>query len=205
MRTELFRLLRNLIALAAISIISFFIYQYFNKDVDDQLHIDETPIHIESIKTIAEISTVSYKDEVVMDSVEYYNSSNDYYDKIMRYYDKNVKRRLTLIIHGELKYGINLTNGNYNSESNQDTIWLHLPEPILLDVIMSPSKTEVFEELGTWDDGTRKEMEMHAKSKLKENGELLKLNDKARLNTIRLFNKLIKTEKKLIIDFNYEK
>ena len=149
-------------------------YQYFFKSEDDELKIDDTPIHIESIKTIAEISTVSYKDEVVMDSIEFYKQQNSVYDprEWIRMYDRNVKRRLTLIIRGEVKYGINLTDGSYSAASNEDSIWLKLPTPKILDIIVTPSKTEVFQEKGDWSDNARTSMEMQAKMKLKESAKL---------------------------------
>ena len=75
MNRELIRLIKNILVITAITVIGFFVYQYFIKSDDTQLKIDKTPIHIKSIKTIAEISTVSYKDEVVIDSVEVYEEN----------------------------------------------------------------------------------------------------------------------------------
>ncbi|HIP32878.1 MAG TPA: DUF4230 domain-containing protein [Crocinitomicaceae bacterium] len=207
MRRDLIRLLKNLVALGVIAIIGFFIYQYFFNSENDELKIEDTPIHIESIKTIAEISTVSYKDEVVIDTVELYKKQNSIYDprEWMRYYDRNIKRRLTLIVKGEVKIGVNLTNGNYSVNSNADTIWLHLPEPKILDVLVAPSKTEIFQEKGTWKDSDRKQLEMKAKLKLKNNAIKLRLIEKSRKSVVYLFSSLIQSEKKLIIDFSYEK
>ncbi len=207
MRRDVIRLLKNLVALGIIAIIGFFIYQYYFNSKKDELKIEDTPIHIESIKTIAEISTVSYKDEVVVDTVELYKRRSSIYDprEWMRYYDRNIKRRLTLIVKGEVKIGLNLTNGNYSINSNSDTIWLHLPEPKILDVLVAPSKTEIFQEKGTWKDQDRKQLEMKAKLKLKNNAIKLKLIEKSRKSVSYLFSSLIQSEKKLIIDFSYGK
>lgn len=208
MNRELIRLIKNIIVIAAIAIFGFIIYQYFFKSDDNEIKIDETPIHIESIKTIAEISTISYKDEVVIDSVEFYKEhSQSLYDprEWLRMYDRNVKRRLTLIIRGEVKYGVDLTSGKYSVESNADTIWMHLPEPKILDVLIVPSKTEIFQEKGKWKDRARKKMEMRAKMKLKENAEKLKLQEKARKNTRRLFKTLVQSNKTILIQFDYER
>ncbi|MBL1279724.1 MAG: DUF4230 domain-containing protein [Fluviicola sp.] len=207
MKSELFRLAKNLLALGVIAALGFAGYQYFFSENEEGQKIDDTPIHIESIKTIAEISTVSYKDEVVMDSTEFHKQRNSLYDprEWMRMYDRNIKRRLTLIVKGEVKYGVDLTNGKYSVESDSKTIWLRLPEPKIIDVLVMPSKTEVFIEKGTWSDQARTSMEMQAKLKLKENAKLLKLDEKARENAQRLFEKLIISDKKIIISFDYEK
>ena len=206
MQKDLFRLVINLIVLTIIIVVGFLVYNHYFKEDSGKI-IDDTPIHIESIKIIAEISTVSYKDEVVVDTVEFYQKQKSIYDprEWMRYYDRNIKRRLTLIIRGEVKYGVDLTGDKYDVQSNEDTIWLHLPEPKILDVIITPSKTEVFQEKGNWNDSDRRNLETSAKMALIKNAEMLKLQEKSRINSLRLFKALMQTKKKLIIDFNHEK
>lgn len=206
MTSELLRLLKNLIAVSIIAIIGYMTYNYFFGSDKDELTIDQTPIHIESIKTIAEIATVSYKDEVVMDSIEFYRSKKSIYDprEWMRIYDRNVKRRLTLIVKGEVKYGIDITDNNYELRSNEDSTWLKLPSPKILDIIISPNRTEIFQETGKWQDTERKRLEVLAKIELKENAENLHLREKAKLNLERLFKTLLDPDKEIIITFNYD-
>ena len=73
---DLKKLVINILILSFIALIGYLVYLFFIKDNEsDSLIIDETPMHIESIRTIAEISTVSFKDEVVMDSIEFFDSS----------------------------------------------------------------------------------------------------------------------------------
>ena len=198
------RLLKNLLALTIVVLAVFLVFRYlFNSD-ENELEIDDTPIRIESVRTIAEISVVSYSDEVVMDTVERYQGESSLFDPRdwVKWYNDSIQRRLTLIVKGEIKYGLDLSEGNYKVDSNIDTIWLSLPNPKILDVIISPSKTEVFHERGKWDDSVRQRLEMHAKDELRKNAETLKLEDKARENSIRLFKKLISSQKKLIIQFD---
>lgn len=167
------------------------------------LKIDDTPLQIHSIRTIAEISTVSYKDEVVMDSLELDQTDYSLYDprKYMDLYNRGVKRRLTLIITGEVRYGVDLTRHKYKLTSNADTVHLILPEPELLDVIIVPSKTEVYLEKGYWSDKERRGLETRAKEKFRKNAEQLKLNEKARENVERMFRKLIGHDRTLRIEF----
>lgn len=205
MSKDLKRLLKSLIAITIIVLIGFLIYHFFFQSNNDQLEIEETPIHIESIRTIAEISTVSYKDEVVFDTVEYYKGSTNIFDPRdwERLYNDNIKRRLTLIIKGEIKYGVKLTDGNFTIKSAVDTIRLNLPNPELLDVIITPSKTEVFHEKGKWSDRARRQLETQARDLLQANAEELKLEERAKENAERMFHKLINTDKHLIIEFDH--
>lgn len=198
------RLMKNIVGLAILAAVAFsaiFVYRSYS---DDELKIDDTPVHIEAIRTIAEISTVSFKDEVVVDTVEFYNESFDImnpFDWKEYLYDRNVKRRLTMIFRGEVKYGLNLSDSNFDIDHTKDTLFIQLPKPELLDVIITPSKTEVFQEQGQWSDGERKQLESKAKYLFRKNAEELKLTEKAQENALTLIEKLIITDKQLVISF----
>ncbi len=207
MKNEYVRLLKNIFVMGCLVFLVMLVYNYFAPADDTELKIADTPIHIESIKTIAEISTVSYKDEVVIDTVEYYGEFTSVLDpdEWMRVINRGIKRRLTIIVQGEVKYGIDLTSKNYSVTSNKDSIWVTLPEPKILDVIVTPSKTEIFQEQGNWSDHTRRKLEAKAKYRIQKNAEAISLKKKAQDNTIRLFKKLIRTDRALIIRFNHAK
>ena len=197
------RLLVNIAVIVVIGVAGFFLYTFFFSGEDDEITIEDTPIQIESIRTIAEISTVSYLDEVVMDTLETYDTDRSHFDprKWMEWYEHGIKRRLTLIIKGEVKYGFDLTDDNYGLTSDETTITLTLPSPKVIDVIVSPSQTEVFEEKGKWPENTRRNMEVRAKKQIEDAAQNLRLEEKAKNNAERLFEKLIQTEKILIIEF----
>lgn len=205
---DLVRLLKNLVVLLIIGGVIYFIYAYFFKESEEEyLKIDDTPIHVESIRSIAEISTVNYKDEVVMDSVIRHKGdatwswldSRQMYDK---YLNSNIKRRLTLIVRGEIRFGFDLSESNFEATQNEDSIFINLPKPKVLDVVVSPSKTEVFQEQGKWTDRERKTMEVKAKAKLVKNAKSLNLNSKTEKNMRRLMKQMIRTDKKVIISFD---
>lgn len=201
------RLLKNLIGLGLIAGVIVVVYLLFFAGDSDELTIDETPIHIESIKTIAEIATVSYKDEIVIDSVEYYKGENNYLDPFEwpemydRAFNRNVKKRLTLIFKGEVVYGLNLTDKNYSIKQNNDSLWISLPTPKITDIVITPKSTEVFQEQGSWSDGARKALEEKAKLKLRKNASNLKLAEKAMENAELLMQKLIISNKNVIVKF----
>lgn len=199
--SEFIRLLKNLLVVAVIAIAGYLIYQYFSGSDEDDLQIEDTGMRIEAIKTIAEISTIIYTDEVVMDTLEHYGKSPGVFEQPFAAYYRNIKRRLTLIVHGNVRYGLDLTSGNYFIQNNQDSIWITLPKAEILDIEVTPSKTEIFEEIGTWPDGTRRRLEMKAKLALKRNSQALKLEEKAQQNAEKIFRKMVPTDKKLIIKF----
>ena len=203
MNKETKRLLINITVLVGLVLAVVLAYFYFFTEEEDKLKIEETGIQIESVRTIAEISTVSYRDEVVMDTVEMSDTDYGIYDprKWKEWYDHDIKRRLTLIIKGEVKYGFDLTDENYSLTSDETTITLSLPSPKIIDVIVSPSQTEVFEEKGKWDEKVRRNMEIRAKKQIENSAKNLRLEDKAKNNAERLFEKLIQTDKILIIEF----
>jgi hypothetical protein len=184
------------------------IYPYFfGEDVDDQLLITKTPIQIESIRTIAEISTVSYKDEIVVDSIEWYKQKlkeiNGYDPRNWStMYNRGIKRRLTLIVRGEVHYGLDLSKGNFEiDQSSLDTLLIKLPKAKILDVNITPKQTEVFQEQGKWRDHERRILEGKAKKLLIKNSKKLELDVKAEKQALQLFKKMIKTDKKVIITF----
>lgn len=191
------RLLKNLAILLLIGGAVYLVYHFFFKESPEEvLKIDQTPIHIESIRTIAEISTVNYKDEVVIDSVIRHKGNSTWtwldsrkmYDK---YLNSNIKRRLTLIVRGEVRFGVDLTDANYQIRQTEDSIFVQLPKPKVLDVVVSPSKTEIFQEQGKWTDRERKMMETKAKAKLVANAKSMNLDDKTEKNMRRLMKQMI--------------
>lgn len=202
------RLIRNIVAAAIILSALVVGYTFISDFISPPLKIDETPIQIESIESIAEISTVSYKGEVVVDSVEFYNKSfdwtsmNDWWNVKDRLDHPDVKRRLTLIVKGEVKYGFDLKKDPYDIRQNQDTLWVSLPHAKLIDLEISPSKTEVFQEQGSWTDSERKFMEYKAIEKLKRNTSFLNLEESAEESAKELFKKMILPNKTVIVEFN---
>ena len=208
-----FRLIKNILILAVLVFVAYLVYNFFVGDnKEDDWEIEDTPLHIETIKTIAEISTVSYRDEVVVDTVEFYKDINEQIvGNTVKLIDvdqwkygiksSNTKRRLTLIVKGEVRYGLNLTGNNYKLEQNKDTIWLTLPKPEILDVIVTPSSTEIFLEHGEWADYERKKLERKAGNPLRVNYKKLNLEKKTQENVCRLFENMIPGDKKIIFNF----
>ncbi len=204
------RFLKNLVALLFIGFMGFLFFRACEDRPSPQaLTLEETPLHIESVKKIAEVATISYKDEVVVDTVEYYATSDQVFlgslEKMSRLDFENatrnfhVKRRLTLLVKGEAKIGFDLTDNNYRIAQNNDTIWINFPKAKLLDVSLNPSQTEVFQEDGKWHDYTRKQLLNKAKLKIEKDVAFANLFLKAETSMSVLISKLIRDKRKVLI------
>ncbi len=207
------RFIKNILFLLLVGIGIFAIYRYFWGGDEKGYAIDDTPLHVEMVRSIAEISTISYKDEVVEDSIEYYDGTGEQVSgNLLKIADldfwkygvraSNIKRRLTLIIKGEVRYGFDFTKKPIDIQHNADTIWLNLPKPKILDVLVVPSATEVFQENGDWHDGARRSMEKKAIEQLKTNADALDLNKKATKQMEKLLRNIVPKERVLLIYFN---
>lgn len=205
--SEYIKLVKNIGVLLLIGIGVSFIIGYFWSDDEDYGKIADTPIRIEKIRKIAEVATVSYSDEIVVDSIEFYDEMDemsdwfDAYEITQRIVQRNVKRRLTLIVKGEVKYGFDLKSERFETKRRNDTLAIYLPEPSMLDVILTPSGTEVYQEQGSWKDRERQKLEMKAKLKLIENSSGLDLDNKSKEAARKLFKRLLHDEKHLEIHF----
>lgn len=203
------RLIQNIIILLLIGAACFGVYTYFFSSDEDEFQLEDTPLHIEMIRTIAEISTVAYNDEVVVDTVEFFEKSVDasYYNPYEWYkmYSRNIKRRLTLIVKGEVRIGFNLTDHPLDIKHRNDTIFIHAPPSEVIDVLMSPQNTEVFQEQGTWSDYARRKLESKGRDRLQENALRFDLFKKANENFKNLLLELTPKDKTVIVEFNADK
>lgn len=204
---EVVRLIKNLAILAVLGFLGYLVWNFFAGKEEKPLTIDKTPMQIESIRSIAEIATVSYQDEIVVDSVEYYDGSfnvmkpGDWSKAYNKVVNRNIKRRLTMIIGGEVRYGVDLTNNEPKIEHRNDSVWIQLPKVKAVDIIVAPSKNEVFQEIGTWKDWERRKMEGKAKRKLLKNAKNFELPQKAKNNIESLFRQIIPKEKVVFVEF----
>ncbi|MFA7274792.1 MAG: DUF4230 domain-containing protein [Crocinitomicaceae bacterium] len=209
MRSKI-RLLKNLVVLAVIYLAGFYIFRACKGTSNDpDFVLEDTPLHIESVRRIAEVATMSFQDEVVADTVEYFKGSEDKWignlkklsDLEIKHFIRysNVKRRLTLIVKGEAKVGFELTDKNYRIAQNVDTIWFHFPKAKLLDVNVNPLHTEVFQESGIWNDVARQKLMNKAKTRIVKDVNKAELTQKAEKSMSDLILQLVSDERKILI------
>jgi hypothetical protein len=132
--------------------------------------IDETPIMIKEIKSIAQLITVAAYDEVAVDSVirdresklkKFFNPFSPY--PILPVTDK----RIVLIGRGKVLAGTDLQNlKEDNIKIQKDTVTLFLNHATILDAIINPSDFETFDEQGKWSDEAVRAVKLKARQKM---------------------------------------
>lgn len=156
----------------------------------NELQLEDTPLSIDRIEAIAQLATLSYRQEFVLDSTEHYKNVSDQMkgelDKIFKQGDlkntvknHNIDRRLTLISTVSAAIGIDLTKIEQDPRGG-DTVIIRSPHPGILQIGIDYRETEIFIEIGKWSDTERKKIELKALTKAKQILSDKKLIDQSR-------------------------
>ena len=131
--------------------------------------IDNTPILITEIKSMAQLMTITVYDEVVLDSVKY--AQPGLIGKILSYASPlpvhGNYSELVLIAKGKVIAGTNLqelTEKDFTVV--EDSVSVTVPSATILDIITNPSDIETFSETGTWTPNEITIVKLQAKKKL---------------------------------------
>lgn len=210
---EIRTLIIRLVLVGLIAFGGYWVYQLFFKDKsEDEIVLEDTPLKVEQIRSILELNTLKFQDEAVVDTVEYYKSESEFYwgtlDKLTDpdqfkhgLHPSGVKRRLTLIVRGELLYGVDLKRKDFQFIPKDDTLIIVIPQPELLSVSLNPKGTEVYLENGEWKDYERAGLQRKARNKMIASGNRLKLPERAKAPLEKALRALVRTDKTLIIQF----
>jgi|GEM_PF-880365 len=210
---EIRTLIVRLALVAALVLGGFLAYKAWKGfSADKGFVIDDTPLHVEQIREIVELNTVKFRDEVVVDTVEYYKSpSEQIIGNISKLKDpkqikhgitgSNIERRLTVIMKGELLYGVDLKTRELIVIPKEDKLIIKIPRPGLLSISLTPENTEVFVENGLWKDYERQALQRKARKKMIASGERLGLKEKAKAPLEKLLKQLIVTDKQIVIEY----
>lgn len=177
-----------------------------------RFEIEDSPMRVELIRNIAHLATISYEDEVVIDSVEYYRNAGE---QLAGNFEKltdpdnfkhglkasNVKRRLTLIVKGKIHYGFDLKDKTFQFRESDSLIEIQLPQPKILEVISTPSTTRIFQENGKWQDYEINLLKKRSRNKIIARFLELKLEDQAKNNLKRIILSLMPKGKKVKVNF----
>lgn len=211
-KTELVRLVINMSIIAGLVVLALFLIRRCTSDEDGEWELENHPLRVENIRKIAELSTVSYSDEVVSDSIEYYDDmSEQFTGNISKLSDLEnwkyvvrgsaVKRRLTLIVGGEVRYGFDLKDTTFHVTYSGDTVFVQAAAPKILDVIVVPSKTSIFQEHGEWHDNARVRLQQKARLILAARSAKMGLEEKSKQQLESLLKKLLSNKRKLIVTY----
>ena len=115
------------------------------------LTIDDTPVIVSKIRSLGELTTACYYDEMVLTRTKQNAFSSTPLGSLAEGLGKDVDDHLVLIAKGTVRAGLDLMDMTEEDiRFVGDTAWIRLPAPQYLDVIVNPSDFEVFAETGKW-------------------------------------------------------
>ena len=116
------------------------------------LRIDDTPVLVDKIRTLGELTTVVYYDEfVIQGSKQNFFSTTPLGALARDSFGKDVDDHLVIVAKGTVRAGIDfLEMSGDDIRFVKDTVFIQLPEAQYLDIIINPSDFEVFAESGSW-------------------------------------------------------
>jgi hypothetical protein len=116
------------------------------------LTIDDTPVIVTKIRSLGELTTACYYDEIVLTDTKPNSFSSSTLGSIARdNFGRDVDDHLVIIAKGTVRAGIDLAEmTDERLRFSGDTVFVRLPAPQYLDVIVNPSDFEVFAESGKW-------------------------------------------------------
>ena len=132
--------------------------------------IDDTPILIKDIRSLGQVITATYYDEVVVDSL------------IKRQFPQFplTDDHLVIIARGKVLAGIDLKQLADSSVTvTKDTVRIQLPQTRIIDVIINPADYETFQEKGKWSPEAVTAVKLKAKDKIAANAFNKKIIEKA--------------------------
>ena len=115
------------------------------------LTIDDTPVIITKIRSLGELTTACYYDEMVLSQSKENAFSSSALGSLAEGLGKDVDDHLVIIAKGTVRAGLDLMDMTEEDiRFVGDTAYIRLPAPQYLDVIVNPSDFEVFAETGRW-------------------------------------------------------
>ena len=116
------------------------------------LTIQDTPVIITKIRSLGELTTACYYDEMVLSRTKQNAFSSSALGSLAREgLGKDVDDHLVIIAKGTVRAGVDLMDmTEQDIRFVGDTAYIRLPAPKYLDVIVNPSGFEVFAESGKW-------------------------------------------------------
>lgn len=117
-----------------------------------ELLIENTAVITTRIRTLGELTTACFYDEMVLSSAKPNILSVSPLGSIARDgFGKDVDDHLVIIARGTVRAGINLQKmTEQDILISGDTVIVRLPNPEYLDIIVNPSHFDVFAESGKW-------------------------------------------------------
>jgi hypothetical protein len=148
---------------------------------DKTLKIDDTAVLVDRVRTLGELTTAVYYDEIVLQGSKQNYFSTTPLGAIARdNFGKDVDDHLVIIAKGTVRAGVDLLEMTEEDiRFVKDTVYLRLPEARYLDVIANPSDFEVFAESGNWTHDQITRIQDSARDRLVQGADHYGLKQKA--------------------------
>ena len=145
------------------------------------LTIDDTALIVTRVRSLGELTTACYYDEMVLSDSKRNSFSTSPLGSLARDgFGKDVDDHLVIIAKGTVRAGVDLMDlTEEDVRFVGDTAYIRLPAPQYLDVIVNPSDFEVFAETGKWTHGQMTHLQDRARQRLLMGADHYGLKSKA--------------------------
>lgn len=182
------KFLKNILIIVAASLLIIFLFQKINilpsfKNIfrSQPVVIEETPIIIKEINTLSQLMTVTFMDEMVMDTIKPGYRMPTLVPILGGARLSPSLDKLVIIGKGKVIAGINLKELSEKDISQSgDSIHLNLPGSIILSTIINPTDYETFVEKGNWNETAVIALKVKIRNELRDRAirqNILQLSD----------------------------
>jgi hypothetical protein len=160
-----------------------------------EMKVDETPLLVTQIKSIAQLLTIEALNEVVVDSTR---SPFGLPKEVLKNLPATPLRflgasQLVLIVRGTVRAGVNLEQIDERSiRIKGDSLFVQLPPAVVFDIITNPSDVETFIEKGAWNSVAATALQAKARQQLAQQALARGLLQQANSNARQLIHGLLK-------------
>jgi hypothetical protein len=192
------KLLQRILVIAAVIFLIVFLFQKINwipsfKNIfrSQPVVIDETPIIIKEINTLSQLVTVTFTDEVVMDTAKVSNGMPSLLPLSIGTVLTPSVDKLVMIGRGRVIAGTDLKKiKEADVKVTGDSIHVTLPTAEILQTIVNPSGFETFIEEGTWSDAAATSLKIKIRDQITKQAldqKILRQANDRSLNIIKVF------------------
>ncbi len=168
------KFLKRIVVIVAAILLIIFLLQKINllpsfKNIfsSKPINIEETPVVIQQINTLAQLITVTYSDEIVMDSSKIGNGMPSLLPMAIGTALTPSLDNLVIIGRGQVIAGNDLKNLKENDiRVIGDSIHLILPHAKILQTIANPSGFETFVEKGDWSEAAITDLKIKIRNEI---------------------------------------
>ena len=176
------KFLKNVLFIAAFTLLIFFIFQKIDilpsvKNIfsSKPVLIEETPVLIQEINALAQLMTVTYSDEIVMDTAKLGIGIPSLVPMVGGSILSPALDKLVIIGRGKVIAGTDLKQMKEEDiVQTGDSINISLPSSTILETILNPSDFETFIEKGNWNEAAVVALKVKIRNEL--NNRALKEN-----------------------------